>query len=116
MTRCVIFGDDGNSRVWSNGGASKECEGKMDGLRTMPKCEVLKGRVISSLWISKKECRMGKAIRNVAFRIRTATHDRFRREGNDLHTTVTITLASDLTASIDISMLQERLTNMINLG
>lgn len=26
------------------------------------------------------------------FRIRTAPHDRFRREGNDLHTTVTITL------------------------
>lgn len=28
----------------------------------------------------------------VQFRIRTAPHDRFRREGNDLHTTVTITL------------------------
>lgn len=26
------------------------------------------------------------------FRIRTAPHDRFKREGNDLHTTVTITL------------------------
>ncbi|KAF5936636.1 hypothetical protein HYC85_024142 [Camellia sinensis] len=29
---------------------------------------------------------------DLKFRIRTATHDRFRREGNDLHTTVTITL------------------------
>ena len=28
----------------------------------------------------------------VQFRIRTAPHDRFKREGNDLHTTITITL------------------------
>ncbi|OVA02561.1 DnaJ domain [Macleaya cordata] len=29
---------------------------------------------------------------DLKFRIKTAPHDRFRREGNDLHTTVTITL------------------------
>ncbi|XWS76630.1 hypothetical protein CRYUN_Cryun01aG0193700 [Craigia yunnanensis] len=33
---------------------------------------------------------------DLKFRIRTAPHDRFRREGNDLHTTVTITLVQAL--------------------
>jgi hypothetical protein len=35
------------------------------------------------------------------FRIRTAPHDVFRREGNDLHTTVTITLVNFV--MIDVS-------------
>ncbi|XP_004300467.1 PREDICTED: dnaJ protein ERDJ3B [Fragaria vesca subsp. vesca] len=33
---------------------------------------------------------------DLKFRIRTAPHDRFRREGNDLHTTITITLVQAL--------------------
>ncbi|KAE8681648.1 DnaJ protein ERDJ3B [Hibiscus syriacus] len=33
---------------------------------------------------------------DLKFRIRAAPHDRFRREGNDLHTTITITLAQAL--------------------
>ncbi|KAE8692053.1 DnaJ protein ERDJ3B [Hibiscus syriacus] len=33
---------------------------------------------------------------DLKFLIRTAPHDRFRREGNDLHTTITITLAQAL--------------------
>ncbi|XVF32867.1 hypothetical protein REPUB_Repub17cG0119800 [Reevesia pubescens] len=33
---------------------------------------------------------------DLKFRIRTAPHDRFRRDGNDLHTTVTITLVQAL--------------------
>lgn len=33
---------------------------------------------------------------DLKFRIRTATHDRFRREGSNLHTTATITLAQAL--------------------
>ncbi|XP_057508095.1 dnaJ protein ERDJ3B [Actinidia eriantha] len=33
---------------------------------------------------------------DLRFRIRTAPHDRFRREGNDLHTTITITLVQAL--------------------
>ncbi|XP_020574849.1 dnaJ protein ERDJ3B [Phalaenopsis equestris] len=33
---------------------------------------------------------------DLKFRIRTATHDRFRREGNDLYTTVTISLVEAL--------------------
>ncbi|KAG5149266.1 hypothetical protein JHK82_016147 [Glycine max] len=33
---------------------------------------------------------------DLRFRIRTAAHDLFRREGNDLHTTVTITLVQAL--------------------
>ncbi|XP_010268041.1 PREDICTED: dnaJ protein ERDJ3B [Nelumbo nucifera] len=33
---------------------------------------------------------------DLKFRIRTAPHERFRREGNDLHTTVTITLVQAL--------------------
>ncbi|KAJ9543186.1 hypothetical protein OSB04_022893 [Centaurea solstitialis] len=33
---------------------------------------------------------------DLKFRIRTATHDRFRREGNNLHATATITLAQAL--------------------
>ncbi|PPS00247.1 hypothetical protein GOBAR_AA20410 [Gossypium barbadense] len=33
---------------------------------------------------------------DLKFRIHTAPHDRFRREGNDLHTTVTITLVQAL--------------------
>ncbi|KAK8693787.1 hypothetical protein V6N13_071356 [Hibiscus sabdariffa] len=33
---------------------------------------------------------------DLKFRIRTAPHDQFRREGNDLHTTVTITLVQAL--------------------
>ncbi|XP_068312170.1 dnaJ protein ERDJ3B-like [Pyrus communis] len=33
---------------------------------------------------------------DLKFRIRTAAHDRFKREGNDLHTTITITLVQAL--------------------
>ncbi|KAJ8552934.1 hypothetical protein K7X08_020327 [Anisodus acutangulus] len=33
---------------------------------------------------------------DLKFRVRTAPHDRFKREGNDLHTTVTITLVQAL--------------------
>jgi len=33
---------------------------------------------------------------DLKFRIRTAPHDRFRRDGNDLHATVTITLLQAL--------------------
>lgn len=39
------------------------------------------------------------------FRIRTAPHDVFRREGNDLHTTVTITLVSIALVDLHINCL-----------
>jgi len=63
-----------------------------------------------SLLILRKECKMGKRwffyedgepiidgeAGDLKFRINTAPHDRFRREGNDLHTSVTITLVQAL--------------------
>ncbi|KAL0459748.1 UNVERIFIED_CONTAM: DnaJ protein ERDJ3B [Sesamum latifolium] len=92
-------------------------------------------RAISSLWILRKECRMGKFILqevvfyedgepivdgeagDLKFRIRTAPHDRFRRDGNDLHTTVTITLVQALVGfEKTIKHLDEHLVDISSKG
>ncbi|KAG2406538.1 DnaJ protein [Vigna angularis] len=50
---------------------------------------------------------------DLRFRIRTAPHDLFRREGNDLHTTVTITLVQALVGfEKTITHLDEHLVNI----
>lgn len=54
---------------------------------------------------------------DLKFRIRTAPHDRFRREGNDLHTTVTITLVQALVGfEKTIKHLDEHLVDVSSKG
>lgn len=54
---------------------------------------------------------------DLKFRIRTAPHDQFRREGNDLHTTVTITLVQALVGfEKTIKHLDEHLVNIGSKG
>ncbi|KAJ9187857.1 hypothetical protein P3X46_003272 [Hevea brasiliensis] len=54
---------------------------------------------------------------DLKFRIRTAPHDRFRREGNDLHTTVTITLVQALVGfEKTIKHLDEKLVDISTKG
>ncbi|KAL0389694.1 UNVERIFIED_CONTAM: DnaJ protein ERDJ3B [Sesamum calycinum] len=54
---------------------------------------------------------------DLKFRIRTAPHDRFRREGNDLHTTVTITLVQALVGfEKTIKHLDEHLVDISSKG
>ncbi|KAE8697944.1 DnaJ protein ERDJ3B [Hibiscus syriacus] len=54
---------------------------------------------------------------DLKFRIRTAPHDRFRREGNDLHTTITITLAQALVGfEKTIKHLDDHLVDIGNKG
>ncbi|KAL7226912.1 hypothetical protein ACSBR1_021892 [Camellia fascicularis] len=54
---------------------------------------------------------------DLKFRIRTAPHDRFRREGNDLHTTVTITLVQALVGfEKTIKHLDEHLVDISTKG
>ncbi|KAK4492619.1 hypothetical protein RD792_003437 [Penstemon davidsonii] len=54
---------------------------------------------------------------DLKFRIRTAPHDRFRREGNDLHMTVTITLVQALVGfEKNIKHLDEHLVDISSKG
>lgn len=54
---------------------------------------------------------------DLKFRIRTAPHDHFRREGNDLHTTVTITLVQALVGfEKTIKHLDEHLVDISSKG
>ncbi|KAF8394640.1 hypothetical protein HHK36_020854 [Tetracentron sinense] len=54
---------------------------------------------------------------DLKFRIRTAPHDRFRREGNDLHTTITITLVQALVGfEKTIKHLDEHLVDISSKG
>ncbi|KAI7990987.1 DnaJ protein ERDJ3B [Camellia lanceoleosa] len=54
---------------------------------------------------------------DLKFRIRTAPHDRFRREGNDLHATVTITLVQALVGfEKTIKHLDEHLVDISTKG
>ncbi|KAG8389547.1 hypothetical protein BUALT_Bualt02G0240600 [Buddleja alternifolia] len=54
---------------------------------------------------------------DLKFRIRTAPHDRFRREGNNLHTTVTITLVQALVGfEKTIKHLDEHLVDISTKG
>ncbi|KAJ6873375.1 dnaJ protein ERDJ3B-like [Populus alba x Populus x berolinensis] len=54
---------------------------------------------------------------DLKFRIRTASHDIFRREGNDLHTTVTITLVQALVGfEKNIEHLDEHLVDISSKG
>ncbi|XP_047982184.1 dnaJ protein ERDJ3B-like [Salvia hispanica] len=54
---------------------------------------------------------------DLKFRIRTAPHDRFRREGNDLHTTVTITLVQALVGfEKTVKHLDEHLVDISSQG
>ncbi|KAK9983852.1 hypothetical protein SO802_033377 [Lithocarpus litseifolius] len=54
---------------------------------------------------------------DLKFRIRTAPHDRFRREGNDLHTTITITLVQALVGfEKTIKHLDDRLVDIGTKG
>ncbi|KAH8489092.1 hypothetical protein H0E87_024654 [Populus deltoides] len=54
---------------------------------------------------------------DLKFRIRTAPHDIFRREGNDLHTTVTITLVQALVGfEKNIEHLDEHLVDISSKG
>ncbi|XP_075511464.1 dnaJ protein ERDJ3B-like [Primulina tabacum] len=54
---------------------------------------------------------------DLKFRIRTAPHDRFSREGNDLHTTVTITLVQALVGfEKTIKHLDEHLVDVSSKG
>ncbi|XP_065860400.1 dnaJ protein ERDJ3B [Euphorbia lathyris] len=54
---------------------------------------------------------------DLKFRIRTAPHDRFRREGNDLHATVTITLVQALVGfEKTLKHLDEHLVNIGTKG
>lgn len=47
------------------------------------------------------------------FRIKTAPHDLFRREGNDLHTTVTITLVTMLSKIYLLSLSDSSASQLI---
>ncbi|KAM4095126.1 hypothetical protein ACJW30_08G005700 [Castanea mollissima] len=54
---------------------------------------------------------------DLKFRIRTAPHDQFRREGNDLHTTITITLVQALVGfEKTIKHLDDRLVDIGTKG
>ncbi|XP_047966372.1 dnaJ protein ERDJ3B [Salvia hispanica] len=54
---------------------------------------------------------------DLKFRVRTAPHDRFRREGNDLHTTVTITLVQALVGfEKTVKHLDEHLVDISSKG
>ncbi|KAJ4956326.1 hypothetical protein NE237_013109 [Protea cynaroides] len=54
---------------------------------------------------------------DLKFRIRTAPHERFRREGNDLHTTITITLVEALVGfDKAIKHLDEHLVDISSKG